>query len=108
MDGFLNFLAQKNEQNKAYDLLESLTRSGGLSLDFATLHVVIATTHTFDKSLMNTVIQDNQNPIEKVERSTLLLATTVLQIDDARRLLKPEFVDNVVAYSPQLFLEAPK
>jgi len=92
------------KKNKAFDLLDALSRSGSLPVDFATLHVVIATTHSFDKSLLNTVIQDNQNPIEKVERSTLILGTTIHGCGP-KEMLKPEFVDKVQQFSPKLFLK---
>jgi len=95
---------QKEEKEKAFDLLDSLTRSGGLSVDFATVHVVIATTHVFDKTLLNTVIQDNQNPIEKVERSTLIMATTIHGLP-AKELIKPQFLEPVAEFSPKLFIE---
>ena len=37
-------------------------------------------THSFDKSVIDTVIQDNINPIEKVEQSALILASTIYQV----------------------------
>ncbi len=37
-------------------MLDALTKSGALSVDFASLHVVIAATHCFDKSIIDTVI----------------------------------------------------
>ena len=68
---------QGKERTKTFDLLDALTKSGAISVDCASLHVVIAATHCFDKSLLNTVIQDNVNPIEKVERSSLIVASTI-------------------------------
>jgi hypothetical protein len=67
----------KSEKNKAFDLLDALSRSGSLPIPYSELHVVVCVTHCFDKSVMETVIQDNVNPIEKLEWSTLLLASTV-------------------------------
>ena len=67
----------ESDRNKAFDLLDSLTRSGGLPVDDASLHVVVATTHCFALSLINTLIKDNVNPIEKVERSSILVASAV-------------------------------
>jgi hypothetical protein len=97
---------QKTEQNKAYDLLDALSRSGCLAVDAAELHVLIAATHCFDKSLMNTLVQDNINPIEKLERSLLIVASTI-QDKPALELIKGEHVDRVQSAAPQLFLDAP-
>jgi len=93
---------QKTEKNKAFDLLDALTRSGALTIDQASLHVVLAATHCFDKTLIDTVIQENVNPIEKVERSTLIVATTIHN-KPAIELVKREQIDRVSTYSPVLF-----
>lgn len=93
---------QSTERDRAYDLLDALSRSGALSIDAAELHVVIAATHCFDKSLIDTVIQDNVNPIEKVERSSLIVATTI-HGQPAMALIKGDQSDRVRTYSPMLF-----
>jgi len=98
----LNIPEQETERNKAFDLLDALSRSGCLAFDQADLHVVLASTHCFDKTLMNTVVQDNVNPIEKVERSSLILATTI-HGKHATELLLPEVHERVATYSPLLF-----
>merc|ERR1719310_193634 len=67
----------RKEKSKAFDLLDALSRSGSLAIEHSELHVVIAMTHCFEKDLMGTVICDNVNPIEKLEGSTLLLASAV-------------------------------
>ncbi|CAE7666979.1 unnamed protein product [Symbiodinium microadriaticum] len=58
---------QKTEREAAFDLLDALTKSGALPLTHASLHVVIAATHCFDKTVTETVIQNNVNPIAKVD-----------------------------------------
>ena len=68
---------QKDERRRAFDLIDALTKSGAMPLEHASLHVVIAATHCFDDTLLNTVIQRNVNPIERVERSSVIVATTI-------------------------------
>eukprot|EP01122_Echinamoeba_exundans_P013036 TRINITY_DN5621_c0_g6_i1.p1 TRINITY_DN5621_c0_g6~~TRINITY_DN5621_c0_g6_i1.p1 ORF type:complete len:1099 (+),score=366.81 TRINITY_DN5621_c0_g6_i1:411-3707(+) len=97
---------QKEQKNRAYDLLDALSRSGSLSIDCAELHVVIAATHCFTKSLVQTIVAENMNPIEKVERSTLIVASTIHNDAPAATLVKPEQLERVSTYSPKLFVEA--
>merc|ERR1719161_2609044 len=70
---------QKKERDAAFDLLDALTKSGALPVDHASLHVVVAATHCFDKTITETVVQDNVSPVDRVERSMLLMAATVHQ-----------------------------
>ena len=77
----------KVEKNKAFDLLDALSRSGSLPIAYSDLHVLVAVTHCFDKDVMSTVVCDNVNPIEKLERSTLLLASAVHGVP-ARELIE--------------------
>merc|ERR1712228_299387 len=93
---------QKKERDAAFDLLDALTKSGGLPVEHASLHIVVAATHCFDKSVTEAVIQDNMNPIEKVERSTLIMATTVHQ-RPAAALIRDVQLPRVSASSPMLF-----
>lgn len=97
---------QRDQKNRAYDLLDALSRSGALSIDCAELHVVIAATHCFTQSLVNTIVADNMNPIEKVERSTLIVASTIHGDTPAKDLIKPEQLERVSTYSPKLFVGA--
>eukprot|EP01124_Arcella_intermedia_P027658 TRINITY_DN5459_c0_g1_i4.p1 TRINITY_DN5459_c0_g1~~TRINITY_DN5459_c0_g1_i4.p1 ORF type:complete len:336 (+),score=113.41 TRINITY_DN5459_c0_g1_i4:95-1009(+) len=92
---------QKNERNLAYDLIDALSNSGGVPFSTAELHVVIAATHAFDKSIINTVVQDNMNPIEKVEKSLLVIGSTILD-KGIEELVKPEQFPRVIQFSPEL------
>jgi len=95
------------EKKRTYDLIDALTRSGALSLDSTSFHCVLAATHCFAKTLMNTVIQENVNPIEKVERSILIMATTIHGLN-AEELIKTEHVARVKQFSPMLFIAPEK
>lgn len=50
---------------------------------------------------MNTIIQDNVNPIEKVERSSLIVAATI-QNKSPEELIANEQRDRIALYSPTL------
>lgn len=99
--GTLGANDQKNERNKAFDLLDALSRSGALPLDHASLHVVIAATHCFDKTLLETVIEENVNPIEKVERSVVIVASTIHK-KPASALLNDDQRERFLRLSPAL------
>lgn len=92
---------QETEQNKAFDLLDALSRSGALPIHHASLHVVIAATHCFDTTLINTVIEENVNPIEKVERSVMIVATTI-HAKPAIELLAAEQSERFLGSNPRL------
>merc|ERR1712176_796640 len=100
----LNSNEQKKEKDAAFDLLDALTKSGALPIKHASLHIVVAATHCFDKTVTETVVQNNVNPVEKVERSTLIMATTVHQ-QPAAALIQEAQRPRVIASSPMLFLE---
>jgi hypothetical protein len=93
--------AQKDERSKAFDLLDALTKSGALSIDEASLHVVVAATHCFDRTLLSTVIEANVNPIEKIERSLVIVGTTI-HGKPASELLAPAQHERFFAGSPRL------
>lgn len=94
---------QKDHKSSAFDLLDALSRSGVLSVDQAELHVVLIATHCFDKTLVETVIQDNINPIEKVERSALIVASTIHAVPPLE-LIRFEERARVETFTPSLLL----
>ncbi len=51
--------------------------------------------------LLLTLNADNINPIEKLERSSLIVAATIHHIEPVD-LIAPEHVQRVAAYSPML------
>eukprot|EP01062_Namystynia_karyoxenos_P084367 TRINITY_DN990_c0_g1_i1.p1 TRINITY_DN990_c0_g1~~TRINITY_DN990_c0_g1_i1.p1 ORF type:complete len:944 (+),score=307.67 TRINITY_DN990_c0_g1_i1:91-2922(+) len=93
---------QRTERDKAYDLLDALSRSGALPVECASLHVVLAATHCFEESLVNTVVQKNVNPIERAERSCLIMSSTVQGVP-AAEMLEPQHVPRVEQHSRRLF-----
>ncbi|KAJ9471537.1 hypothetical protein DIPPA_70005 [Diplonema papillatum] len=95
---------QTKEKSKAFDLLDALTRSGVLTIEESSMHIVLGATHCFDETLVDTLVVKNVNPIEHVERSMLIVASTLFG-QQPRDLVKEAVVDRVEKYSPMLFLE---
>ena len=75
------------ETARAFDLLDALSRSGSLEVSCSELHVLVCVTHGFERTVMGTVVMDNVNPIEALEGSTLLVASTILGVP-ARDLVR--------------------
>ena len=70
--------------------------------------MVLACTHNFTRTLIDTVVQDNVNPIECVEKSSLLLATTVHDKLPSE-LVKPEQRERIATYAARnLFIDEQK
>jgi hypothetical protein len=97
----LNGDKQDTEKDRAFDLLDALSRSGSLVIDEAELHVVMAATHCFDQTLTNTVIQKNTNPIESVERTTLIIGSCIHD-KPAAALVKPDQLERLQGLFPNV------
>lgn len=87
----------------AFDLLDAISRSGTLSIDASELHVIIAVSHCFEQSIMETVIQQNVNPVEKVERSLLLLGSVIHNVSPSHLLGDKSSLDRLKGAFPELF-----
>jgi hypothetical protein len=96
-----------HETKRALDLIDCLSRSGTLPIASSELHVLVAVSHCFDKACVQAiVVQDNVNPIVEVERSALILASTIfgLGVNTIPSLIKNEpDAGRLRASFPQLF-----
>jgi len=66
---------------------------------------VMASTHRFDQTLMDTIVQKNVNPIERVERSALLMASTIHNTP-ARDVISDSQVRRISQTFPSLLANA--
>ena len=103
----LNGRAQEDERAKSFELLDALSRSGALPFEHACLHVLVAATHCFGHSLLDTVVSRNVNPIEKLERSSLIINMTVQGLASHAPLLRDEARERVARFSAPVALPPP-
>lgn len=61
------------------DLLDALSKSGSLSLCHCTMHVITVLNHSFPETLMNTLVEENVNPIEILQRSDEQIASVIFR-----------------------------
>lgn len=93
---------QRAEKLKTFGLLDALTKSGALQIDGATIHVIVASVHMFDENVMDTIVQSNINPIEKLEISGLLLASVVHRAPVEELVKNSDVLDRVRHHFPSL------
>jgi hypothetical protein len=100
---YLSTEDKKQEKDKAFDLLDALSKSGAQPINYSELHVIVAATHRFDDSLIDTVIRSNENPIASVERSALIVASTTHDDTPITDLvLGPSRLSSIEQHSPGL------
>jgi hypothetical protein len=113
--------------------LDALTKSGELLLYDTTVHVVLASTHTFEKSVFHTVTRDNivrtphhtiqtiiiivivthtqtsrytmQNPIEKCEASAAIVAAALHGVEP-RAVVADAHRARIGQFTPKLLATA--
>ena len=95
---------RRRERRRALDLLDALTRCGAIELEEASVHVVVAATNTFPKTLLATLGEESVNPIGVVERSSLI-ATAVIHSTQPSRLLRAGAQQRLLADGPDLDTE---
>lgn len=101
---------QGHEKNKAFDLLDALSRSGSLPIACTEVHAIVGAAHCFDLNIMETVVQENINPVDRFERSLLIVASTIHGISNTRDLIRNnEQISRISIHSPKLVeLHAPE
>eukprot|EP01125_Pyxidicula_operculata_P015607 TRINITY_DN5321_c0_g1_i1.p1 TRINITY_DN5321_c0_g1~~TRINITY_DN5321_c0_g1_i1.p1 ORF type:complete len:1033 (-),score=293.27 TRINITY_DN5321_c0_g1_i1:235-3138(-) len=97
---------QEKERKIAFDLLDGLTKSGAIPIEYASLHVIIGMSHTFSQSIIDTVIKENRNPVEKIEKSVLLLSSTIKQLP-VEEIVNPHESERIRTYSSDIFKLTP-
>ena len=94
----------RNEKNKAFDLLDAITKSGALPLKCAEFHLLIATAHSFPQSIMCALARDNIDIVTSMNRTVMIAAATVLGVpvselltERARAEMQSELADLLTA-----------
>ncbi|KAI8896915.1 hypothetical protein BC833DRAFT_595635 [Globomyces pollinis-pini] len=64
-------------KTKALDLIDALTKSGGLSIQDCSVHIFLGCVHKFDQTLMQTLVEKNCNPIDLITETVKTMAGVI-------------------------------
>ena len=92
----------KLETNRAFDLIDSLTKTADLPLEDTEVHVFLTVTHDFEEVVLENVIKNNENIIESAEASLLVLASTIHGVKPSQ-LVKETAIPRLQNYTSYLF-----
>lgn len=81
---------QQKELSTVLALLDALTRAGALTIDHSQLHILQGGMNCFDQSLLDTVIKKNINPIERMERAYVVMASILHSVQDDTIAVNPQ------------------
>jgi hypothetical protein len=71
------------EKNHAFELLLKLSRSGAFVLTNVSMHVFIALTHSFQKDLMDGLVENNLNPLKEVQKTMVTMNSVLHGVEPA-------------------------
>lgn len=74
---YIDKAEQEVNTKNALNLLDAMSRSGSLPIQFSELHAIVGVTHCFRHTLMDTLVLDNVDPIKQLSDSTLILASVI-------------------------------
>ena len=92
----------KLETDRAFDLIDSLTKTADLPLEDTEVHVFLTVTHDFEEVVLENVIKNNENIIESAEASLLVLASTIHGVKPSQ-LVKETAIPRLQNYTSYLF-----
>mmetsp|Transcript_12575 Transcript_12575/g.26772 ORF Transcript_12575/g.26772 Transcript_12575/m.26772 type:complete len:110 (+) Transcript_12575:1214-1543(+) len=76
----LGISERRSEKQRAFALLDALSCSGSLPIQFCEIHAIVGLAHCFENSLIDTVIMQNTSPIDELSRSTLRVASAIFGV----------------------------
>jgi hypothetical protein len=87
---------------ECFDLLDAISCSGSLLINNTTLHIIMGFTHCFHNTLINTVIQDNINPIENIQLLQLIITQNILN-KSWKQLINEEYIQQLIKDNNELY-----